>query len=116
LTWQTSKFDAFLLYHEVWDAFYLSNVDMSPYLSTVQRRIHQNWLPSQELSSLTSKYTLVISRTGALLNYRLKRSSGNALFEELATAAITATTFPPLPIECRGEYITIDFYFDYEKK
>jgi restriction system protein len=92
----------------------LADVDMSPYVSTVQRRINQNWLPSQELSSLTSEYTLVISRTGALLNYRLKRSSGNALFEELATSAITATNFPPLPTGYRGEYITIDFYFDYE--
>jgi hypothetical protein len=92
------------------------DVDMSPYISTVQRRIYRNWRPSLELSSLTSEYTLVISRTGALLNYRLKRSSGNALFEELATSAITATTFPPLPTGYRGQSVVIDFYFDYDKK
>ncbi|MFN7311426.1 MAG: TonB C-terminal domain-containing protein, partial [Vampirovibrionales bacterium] len=78
------------------------DVDMSPYISNVQRRIYRNWRPSLELSSLTSEYTLVISRTGALVNYRLKRSSGNALFEQLASSAITATTFPPLPAGYRG--------------
>jgi outer membrane biosynthesis protein TonB len=92
------------------------DVDMSPYISNVQRRIYRNWRPSLELSSLTSEYTLVISRTGALVNYRLKRSSGNALFEQLASSAITATTFPPLPAGYRGQSVVIDFYFDYDKK
>ncbi len=92
------------------------DVDMSPYISNVQRRIYRNWRPSLELSSLTSEYTLVISRSGALVNYRLKRSSGNALFEQLASSAITATTFPPLPAGYRGQSVVIDFYFDYDKK
>jgi hypothetical protein len=94
----------------------IADVDMSPYISQINRRIYRNWRPSSELSSLTSEYTLTISRSGQLLNYRRKRSSGNLLFEELAVAAITATTFPALPVGFKGQSIVVDFYFDYDRK
>ena len=90
---------------------------MSPYISQVQRRISRNWIPAGDLSSLTSEYTLTISRSGDLLNYRLKRSSGNSLFEQKAVAAIVASApFPRLPDAYKGSSIIIDYYFDYKKK
>ncbi len=94
----------------------VADVDMSPYLANVVRRVYRNWRPSAEQSSLTSEYTLTVSRTGALVNYRLKRSSGDPLFEKLAVAAITATIFPPLPAGFRGPSLIFDFYFDFDKK
>jgi colicin import membrane protein len=95
----------------------LVDIDMSPYISQVQRRISRNWIPAGELSSLTSEYTLTISRSGELLNYRIKRSSGNALFEQKAVAAIVASApFPRLPDGYKGSSIIIDYYFDYKKK
>lgn len=95
----------------------LVDVDMSPYISQVQRRISRNWIPAGDLSSLTSEYTLTISRSGELLNYRSKRSSGNSLFEQKAVSAIVASApFPRLPDAYKGSSIIIDYYFDYKKK
>ena len=87
--------------------------DMSPYISSVQRLIYQNWHPSPELSSLTSEYTFGLSRMGSLIGSKLKRSSGNDLFDQLANQAIANTTYPPLPSCYKYEKLIIDFYFDY---
>ena len=89
--------------------------DMSPYISSVQRLIYQNWQPLRSHSSLTSEYTFGLSKMGSLIGSKLKRSSGNDLFDQLANQAITNTIYPPLPSCYKRESLTIDFYFDYDR-
>ena len=89
--------------------------DMSSYISIVQKRIYRNWQPSLKRGSLTSEYTLRISKDGRLISSKLKRSSGNDLFDQLGNQAITNTIYPPLPSCYKRESLTIDFYFDYDR-
>jgi len=92
----------------------LPEPDMSPYIANVNAKIRRNWSPPEVASSIKAVYVLRISRSGSLTSLRMKSSSGNANFDAIArSAAQTSAPFPSLPTGFRGQFVDIEFFFDY---
>jgi periplasmic protein TonB len=94
----------------------LPEPDMSPYIAQVNSRIRRNWSTPDAPKSTLIIYTLRISRGGQLVGLSLKKTSGNATYDQVAQAAVRASSpFPALPAGFKGQTLDIDFYFDYNK-
>lgn len=93
----------------------LPEPDFGPYIAELQRRIKRNWNPPQADRSKRVVAFFTVGRDGRLLNVSLQQSSGTAIADEAAVAAIRASApFRSLPPEFRGNSIDVQFIFDYD--
>ena len=91
------------------------DVDFNPYMKDLQRRIKSNWNPPKSTTSKRVEAIFRISKSGELLNLKIKTSSGDSSTDEAAILAINKTKpFLPLPLEFKGETVDIMFTFDYK--
>lgn len=89
--------------------------NFGPYLAELQRRIRRNWTPPEDRLSKTVVVVFSVGRDGRLLNLRVSRSSGDAVADQSARAAVERSApFRPLPPEFRGNNISVEFTFDYK--
>jgi TonB family protein len=88
--------------------------DFGPYLAELQRRIRRNWVPPEDKEDKTVVLVFTISRDGRLLSVQTKRSSGFAVADSAARAAVERSApFRSLPPEYRHNSINVEFTFDY---
>lgn len=92
----------------------IRQADWGPYMRNLEARIRRNWNPPKGDTSKRVVIYFKISRDGKLLSMNVVKSSGLALADQAAKAAIQQSApFPPLPPEYKGSNIDIDFTFDY---
>ena len=92
----------------------IRQADWGPYMRNLEARIRRNWNPPKGDTSKRVVIYFKISRDGKLLSMNVVKSSGLALADQAARAAIQQSApFPPLPPEYKGSNIDIDFTFDY---
>src|SRR5574344_614577 len=88
--------------------------DFGPYMRDLQRRIKMNWDPPKGNESKRVVLLFKIARDGRLLSVRTFRSSGLPSADRAAINAVELTApFRPLPAHFKGNYIDIQFTFDY---
>lgn len=92
----------------------------SAYMRDMQRRIKLNWEPPKEDVSKNVTLLYSINKDGSLKRYSVLRSSGSRKMDKSAVEALKkAAPFRPLPEDFKGEYVDVQFDFDYnvwEKK
>ncbi len=101
-----------------------SNVDnpeiFSAYMRDMQRKIKSNWEPPTKDVSKSTTLFYSINKDGSLKRYSVLKSSGDRKFDNAAIKALrTSSPFRPLPKDFKGEYVDVQFTFDYnvwEKK
>lgn len=92
----------------------LKEPDFGPYMRELQRRIKMNWEPPKGNESKRVVLLFRIGRDGRLLSNRVYKSSGLAVADNAAKAAVELTApFKPLPPEYKGDSVDIQFTFDY---
>ena len=80
----------------------------------LQRRIKMNWEPPKGNESKRVVLLFRIGRDGRLLSNKVLKSSGLAVADNAAKAAVELTApFKPLPPEYKGSSVDIQFTFDY---
>jgi TonB family protein len=69
------------------------------YLKSIADRLDKQWKPPQEFEpDTTCQVTFVIDRNGQISGSQMSKSSGDALFDQLALRAVLyANPLPPLP-------------------
>ncbi len=88
--------------------------DFGPYMRELQRRIKMNWEPPKGNESKRVVLLFRIGRDGRLLSNKVLKSSGLAVADNAAKAAVELTApFKPLPPEYKGSSVDIQFTFDY---
>lgn len=92
----------------------LREPNFAPYMRELQSRIKYNWDPPKGNESKRVVLMFRIAKNGQLLSNRVSKSSGMAVADRAALNAVEVTApFKPLPAEFRGQYIDIQFTFDY---
>ena len=92
----------------------ISDVDFAPYMKELQRRIKLNWNPPKANSAQKTIVSMKIAKNGMLLANKIKQSSGSPSMDNAALIAIELTApFRPLPSDYNGQFVDIDFTFDY---
>lgn len=92
----------------------LKEPDFGPYMKDLQRRIKQSWVPPRGNESKRVVVVFRVSREGKLLETSVSKSSGVAMADNAAIAAIQKTfPFRAFPSEFEGDNIVIEFTFDY---
>ena len=92
----------------------LKEPDFGPYMRELQRRIKMNWEPPKGNESKRVVLLFRIGRDGRLLSNKVYKSSGLAVADNAAKAAVELTApFKPLPPEYKGDSVDIQFTFDY---
>lgn len=90
------------------------DANFDTYMPKMQKQIKENWNPpkSDSASSVVLKYQ--IKKDGNLGSYEIKTSSGNTEIDNAAIEALKKSSpFPKLPTNYEGEYIDVEFIFDY---
>lgn len=92
----------------------------SAYMREMQSRIKSNWQPSSQKVSRSVTLLYSINKDGSLRHYSIYRSSGSKDMDNAAVEALKKSfPFKPLPENFKGEYVDVQFTFDYnvwEKK
>ena len=97
-----------------WGVDALREPNFAPYMRELQSRIKYNWDPPKGNESKRVVLLFRIAKNGQLLSNRVSKSSGLAAADRAALNAVEVTApFRPLPAEFRGQYIDIQFTFDY---
>lgn len=92
----------------------LKEPDFGPYMRELQRRIKMNWEPPKGNESKRVVLLFRIGRDGRLLSNKVFKSSGAAVADNAAKAAVELTApFKPLPPDYKGDSVDIQFTFDY---
>lgn len=91
------------------------------YVQSVQRRVSENWLKYEidpRIAQANRVYlTFDIARDGHPTNVQIEQSSGVPSLDISATRAIQRIdTFGPLPSDYSGNKVSVEFWFDYNKK
>ncbi|MDR3000925.1 MAG: TonB C-terminal domain-containing protein [Fibromonadaceae bacterium] len=96
----------------------VGNITMDPelkaYLDRLVRIIYQNFNPPSgtEISRGTrSSVQFIIGRNGEIKEVVLRSSSGNRVWDRLATRAVEITRAPPLPPSYTSENLPLIFDF-----
>lgn len=87
---------------------------LQAYLSTLVRLLHQNFNPPSgtEIAKGTkSSVQFQIARDGEISGVILRSSSGNSIWDRLATRAVQLTKPPPLPPSYTAENLPLIFDF-----
>lgn len=88
--------------------------DFGPYMKELQRRIKQSWRPPRGNESRRVVVVFRVNRAGQLEDVQISKSSGLAVADQAAIAAVERIfPFKPLPPEYAEENIDIEFTFDY---
>lgn len=89
------------------------DVDFSNYLAEMEKKIRKAWFPPKGNESKRVKVKFKLNRQGAVQSVRMVTSSGLAIVDDAATAAIqNASPFGDLP-KGSPEIVEIKFTFDY---
>jgi periplasmic protein TonB len=90
------------------------------YVAAVQSRVSMNWLqasidPSIQFAPRTV-VTFQIMRDGSIANIQIERSSGNSSVDTSVVRAVQgASKVQPLPNEYSGNFVNVEFYFDFKR-
>lgn len=88
--------------------------DFGPYMRELQRRVKMNWDPPRENKSKQVVLIFRIAKDGRLLSHSIFKSSGSQNVDGAALRAVRlAAPFKPLPSDYLGDFIDIQFTFDY---
>lgn len=88
--------------------------DFGPYMRDIQRRVKMNWDPPKGNQSKRVVLLFRIAKDGRLLSCSVSKSSGLPNVDKAALTAVhLAVPFRPLPSEFNGDFIDIQFTFDY---
>lgn len=90
------------------------------YVAAVRNRISSNWLLSMISPGLMSAprvyLTFDIQRDGTVTNVQVVQSSGVSEVDRSALRAVLASNpFGPLPVDYRGNKVSVEFYFDFHR-
>jgi protein TonB len=89
------------------------------YTDVVARKVHEAWQSEVNpgISSAKRVYILFdISRSGSPSNVRIEQSSGIPSLDLSAVRALQRIdTFGPLPQGYNGNYVSVEFWFDYRR-
>lgn len=85
-----------------------------PYMRELQRRVKLNWAPPKAEESTHVTTIFKISKNGKVSALKIMKSSGYTEMDKAAIEAVKkASPFRPLPSEFEGNYVDIQFTFDY---
>jgi protein TonB len=89
------------------------------YADVVARKVHQAWQSEVNPSITSAKRVYIlfdISRSGSPSNVRVEQSSGIPSLDLSAVRALQRIdTFGPLPQGYNGNYVSVEFWFDYRR-
>lgn len=91
------------------------------YVDAVRRKISENWFETEigpSVSSANRVYLVFdIQRDGSPAHVQVETSSGVPTLDQSALRALQRIdTFGPLPTDYSGSRVSVEFYFDYNKK
>lgn len=82
------------------------------YLELVERKIESLFKPPVRKKDLSTEVHFVLLKTGRISDLKLKKSSGNALFDQAAQRAILSSVpLPPLPADFGSDKLGITYIF-----
>ena len=89
------------------------------YADVVARKVHQAWQSEVNPNVVSAKRVYIlfdISRSGSPSHARIEQSSGIPSLDQSALRALQRIdTFGPLPGGYSGEYVSVEFWFDYHR-
>ncbi len=90
------------------------------YVDGVRRKVSENWLKYEidpRIDTANRVYIYFeINRSGAPTNVRVEQSSGIPSLDQSAMRALERIdTFGPLPPQYAGNYVAVEFWFDYRR-
>jgi protein TonB len=89
------------------------------YTDVVARKVHQAWQSEVNPSVESAKRVYIlfdISKSGSPSNVRVEQSSGIPSLDQSAVRALQRIdTFGPLPQGYSGNYVSVEFWFDYRR-
>ena len=89
------------------------------YADVVARKVHQAWQSEVNPNVVSAKRVYIlfdISRGGSPSHVRVEQSSGIPSLDQSALRALQRIdTFGPLPQGYSGEYVSVEFWFDYRR-
>lgn len=91
------------------------DVDLGPYVATVQRKIMRNWVMPNDNNNKKTVLFLRISKSGNLMILNVKTPSGDTINDNAAINAVKVSQpFPSLPTGYKASYADIILTFDYQ--
>ncbi len=90
------------------------------YVDGVRRKVSENWLKYEidpRIDAARRVYIYFeVTRSGQPVNIRVEQSSGIPSLDQSAMRALQRIdTFGPLPPEYAGNYVAVEFWFDYRR-
>jgi periplasmic protein TonB len=90
------------------------------YVDVVRRKVSENWLKYEidpRINDARRVYIYFdITRSGQPVNIRVEQSSGIPSLDQSAMRALQRIdTFGPLPSGYNGNYVSVEFWFDYKR-
>ena len=90
------------------------------YVDIVRRKVSENWLKYEidpRINDARRVYIYFdITRSGQPVNIRVEQSSGIPSLDQSAVRALQRIdTFGPLPSGYNGNYVSVEFWFDYRR-
>lgn len=89
------------------------------YADVVARKVHQAWQNEVNPNVVSAKRVYIlfdISRNGSPSHVRIEQSSGVPSLDQSAVRAVQRIdTFGPLPQGYSGQYVSVEFWFDYRR-
>ena len=90
------------------------DANFDTYMPKMQNQIKANWNPPKTGTSSRVVMKYQIKKDGTLGSYEVKTSSGNTEMDNAAIDALKKSSpFPKLPTSYEGEYVDVEFTFDY---
>ena len=90
------------------------------YVDIVRRKVSENWLQYEIDPRITDGRRVYIyfeiTKSGQPVNIRIEQSSGIPSLDQSAMRALQRIdTFGPLPAGYNGNYVAVEFWFDYKR-
>ena len=83
-------------------------------MQELEQTLKGNWHPPKNNNSKRTVINFIVAKDGNFNNLRIIKSSGIEQVDEAALNAVQKSApFKPLPKEYNGEYVPIEFVFDY---
>jgi len=87
--------------------------DWALYMKNVEAEIKKNWNPPKNKKSYRVVLVFKIGKNGELLSYKVQKGVNKKANEAALKALKDTAPFEYLPKEYEGDYIPIEFTFDY---
>ncbi len=89
-------------------------VNFDLYMDTLQKKIKKNWKPFHINKSATAVISFRIAKDGSMSYCNVFKSSGIDSFDDIALRAVHfSAPFNPLPEKYNGDFVNIEFKFEY---